>query len=340
MNEKEVNNGFPIFNKKSLFQFKDYCKLDEDCQKILDDVEDDPEKQFKVGVSLIEGHEHFPQNTQIGLKYLNKSIKNGYLESIVYYCKMLIKGQIIPQDLLKASKLIRTKLNNEQRGIASYLLGIIEKVKQNYEDAKNYFIESIEHGNDESMYEYGKMLYKGLGVPIDKEKAIEYYKKSIEKGNLKSMFLYGKMIKEGIWLIRMSADKGYPKACYYYSLMLEKGDGVAINKVEMLRYLKSAASKGHIESMRKYSIEIKLNSNDPNSIKESLIFSKKASDKGHIGSMYNYGMMLYNGDGIQKDRKESVKYFKISAYEGNSDAMVQYGEMLLYGKGIPVNEKV
>lgn len=63
MNEEEENNGLPIFNKTSLFQFKDYCKLDEECRKILDDVEDDPEKQYKVGVSLIEGHEHFPQNT-------------------------------------------------------------------------------------------------------------------------------------------------------------------------------------------------------------------------------------------------------------------------------------
>lgn len=193
---------------------------------------------------------------------MKKSIKSGYLKSTVYYGKMLIKGQIIPQNLLKASKLIRQKINNEQRGISSYLLGSIEKVKQNYEDAKNYFIESIEHGNDESMYEYGKMLYKGLGVPIDKEKAIEYYKQSIEKGNLKSMFLYGKMMKEGeyveknveegIKLIRMSA------ASYYYSLMLERGDEIAINIEEMLRYLKSAATISNIESifLRKLLIKV------------------------------------------------------------------------------------
>lgn len=30
--EEEENNGLPIINKTSLFQFKDYCKLDEECK--------------------------------------------------------------------------------------------------------------------------------------------------------------------------------------------------------------------------------------------------------------------------------------------------------------------
>ena len=93
----------------SLFPNNEYSKLDENTKKIVINANKDPEKQFIVGISLIEGREHFPQNTQIGLKYLKESINRGFNKSIVYYCEMLIKGRIIPQDLNKAMKIAKKK---------------------------------------------------------------------------------------------------------------------------------------------------------------------------------------------------------------------------------------
>lgn len=158
------------------------------------------------------------------------------------------------------------------------MLGKIEKKKGNLREAMKY-------DSSKSMYEYGKIhykLYKVSGLDVDKEKAIEFYKKSIERGNFKAMLNYGIMIKDDKSLepnnieerakfIKMSADEGYMKACFYYSMMLENGEFNDINKEEKKRYLKYAAMKGHIKSMYKYGLELSNNSKEPNAKKESLL---------------------------------------------------------------------
>lgn len=71
--------------------------------------------------------------------------------------------------------------------------------------------------NGDEMYEYGKILYKGIGSQSNKKEAIQYY-------------------------------------YYYYSEMLEKGNGVAINKEESLKYLEKAANEGYTEALYKYAL--------------------------------------------------------------------------------------
>ncbi|KAK8837065.1 hypothetical protein M9Y10_037114 [Tritrichomonas musculus] len=337
--ENEHNQIIMNLDKTLLFPYKEYEKLDDTSKKLVDEAKDDPEKQFLVGISLIEGRENFQRNTKIGLKYLKKSIENGFIESIVYYCEMLIKGNLIPQDLNKAMKVTQKMLANNE-SYCSFLIGRINKKKKNYHEAISHFEKSIKAGNDHSMYEYAKMLYKGTGLTFNKEKAFEYFKKAIEKGNVKAMFRYGKIlieeeekVEEGNDFIKMSADKGYSKACYYYSLVLAKDE---LNKEESIRYLKEAAKKGHAASMLKYALEI---SKDPNHKDESVFFLKKLSDEGNLESMFHYGTMLSKGQVIEMNRKEAAKYLKISAYGGNSDAMASYGDMLLLGDDIPVDKE-
>lgn len=45
------------------------------------------------------------------------------------------------------------------------------KKENKYKDAMNDFLKSFELGNFESIYEYGKMIYKGLGTTINKDAA-------------------------------------------------------------------------------------------------------------------------------------------------------------------------
>ncbi|KAK8895332.1 hypothetical protein M9Y10_023792 [Tritrichomonas musculus] len=59
-----------------------------------------------------------------------------------------------------------------------------------------------------------------------------------------------------------------------YAYLLQKGDGIAMNKREAIRYYKMAI------------------------------------DKGSVNAMYNYGLMLVNGDGIAVNKREAARYFK------------------------------
>lgn len=97
--DQQLNQIFlnDLSSNFSFFKLEDYIKLNEDCKKIVKDAECNYENQFKLGQYLIEGQYHFPINVQLGIKYLKNSFKNGCIDALIYYCKMFIKGYIVPK---------------------------------------------------------------------------------------------------------------------------------------------------------------------------------------------------------------------------------------------------
>lgn len=332
--KQNLSNKIVEFSNSPFIPNDIYNKLDEKSKILVDESVNDPKKMFLVGKSFVEGRESFPQNLEIGVRFLTNSIENC-VHSLVYYCELLIQGSIIPQYLTKARKLIQTKLANNEE-LSSLLIGKILKKEKNYTQSKDFFLKSIELGNAEAMYEYGKMIYKQLfSSTNNKEEAIEYFEKSIEKGCVKAMFKYGKILmneedhtikRRGINYIKLAADNGYPKATYYYALMLERGKEIECNEKESIKYLKNAAKSGFTDAMYEYALSLDNYSHKviilTGTKKESLYYFKKASAKGHIGATYQYSMALIKGDGIPRNIKKGEKYIKIAAYKGNSDAMV------------------
>ena len=67
--------------------------LSKECQKIVEESKNDPNKQFYVGQSLIEGKNDFPQNIQLGFQYIFKLNKEKNIDSIIYYVKILLKDK-------------------------------------------------------------------------------------------------------------------------------------------------------------------------------------------------------------------------------------------------------
>lgn len=346
------------FDSIKLCPFNVFTKLNEKSQILVKEAENDPEKQFIVAISLIEGYDGFPFNTQLGINYLKKSYKKGCINSLIYYCKLLIKGKIIPKNINKLTKLLDSYLKDNE---ALYMLlkGKNYKNEKNYEDAINCFKKSIELDNEEAMYEYGKMLVDGKGCSVNVEDAIMYFKKSINKNYLPAIRAYAlfrilnssncsdeeesiKSIKEGMIYLKIAADKEYSKALFDYAQILRRygepvlsilnidyksnNDNQNYNFDDYVKFcLKKAADKGVTGAMNEYSIYFS-NSND-----EILSYLKKSSDKGNIYSMYNYALTLLEYPEFQK---EAVKYIRISANNGNQYSMGKYGEMLISGNGI------
>ena len=95
---------FPVWTKRKNIKLKKKKKLTKSCQTLVEESKTEPSKQFIVGKSLIEETNGFPKNIELGIEYIEESIKHNYIESIIYYCEHLIKGDIIPQDLLKSKE--------------------------------------------------------------------------------------------------------------------------------------------------------------------------------------------------------------------------------------------
>ena len=133
---------------------------------IVQNAETDPEKQFIVGKCLIEYHKDFPYNVELGIYYLELSIKNNYKDSIVYYIRILIKSDVIPQNHKKAKKLLEKYLKDDKSNY--YLLyGKLYKVEKQYLNAIQCFQESI------------KIFLKCKGIEINEEESMNYITKAI-----------------------------------------------------------------------------------------------------------------------------------------------------------------
>lgn len=94
LKKEEEKEEYDLF-----YPYFEYKLLSEQCQKMVQEAEKDPIKQFEVAKSLLEGKNEFPVNISLGMKYLSKFANSSYLESTIYFIQSLIKGNIIPRDL-------------------------------------------------------------------------------------------------------------------------------------------------------------------------------------------------------------------------------------------------
>ena len=144
----------PLLSKlheQELYPSEEFVKLNEKCQNLVREAEKSSEKQFLVGKKIFEGDE-FPQNVEIGIRYLKKAISEGSIESSIYYSRLLIEGKVVPRDLDKAKKYLEKYAESKNTNI-DVLLGIIQLKEKNYEEALNLFKKASQDGNSEAMFE-------------------------------------------------------------------------------------------------------------------------------------------------------------------------------------------
>lgn len=171
--------------KISLYPKQEFSNLSKSCQLLVQGAEKDPEKQFLVGKSLIEGSNEFPQKTDLGVNYLKKSLSKGFVDSDSYSLRLFIDGKIIPQDLSKAKKYVKKALKKSDARY-SLFYGKIKKKQSKFQDAKKYFEKAASAGNAEAQYEIGKLYFKGKGVAVDYKEADKYFQMAKKNGCPKS----------------------------------------------------------------------------------------------------------------------------------------------------------
>ena len=168
-----------------IYPMDDFQLLSKECQALVLDANDDGEKQFIVAKSLIEGKNGFPQNSNLGLEYVRQSNKRKCLNTKLYSIKMLIKGDVMSQDLDQARRYISTL--DASKELRVYLLnGLISLEEEKHSEAARYFKEGADKGCVECMYKYAKMLFLGERIKRNINEAVKYFKASSKQGYEKS----------------------------------------------------------------------------------------------------------------------------------------------------------
>lgn len=181
--------------------------------------------------------------------------------------KLIYNKNSTLEDYKKAEELLLSESNSV---LALYDLGKLysteksglkddEKSFEFYEKALQGFIQIEPKAKKIKSYlqfQIGMMYFKGLGTPINNQKAVEYLEKSAELGNqyakrlLAFEYISGKNleqdIEKGIVLLTECADSGDAFACYQLgSLYFFGADGLEKDKEKAIQLLNLSAEQGN-----------------------------------------------------------------------------------------------
>ena len=193
-----------------------------------------------------------------------------------------------------------------------------EKVVQPVEDRQpqhsNKPINSstqITNETPDALFQRGKKLYNGEGVPVDRNEAFR--------------------------LFTQAAMQGHVDAQCYLGFCYDNGHGVAKNAAEAAKWYRLSAEKGNSDAQNLLGLCYKNGSGVEMNLAESLKWIQMSAMQGNVNGQYHLGLAYYFGRGVAINYTEAAKWIKLSAEQGSAEAQNNLGVMYKNGKGVPFN---
>lgn len=195
-------------------------------------------------------------------------------------------------------------------------------VKQNYEEALQWWAKSARQGNVQAIGNMGLCYQTGHGIEADSLKAAKLYQRSIKEGNEVLFTQNVKLANNGSVFSNMLVA-----SCY------RMGIGVSKDVNKAVPFLIAAAKKDCVSAQRDLAL-IYLNSKK---MQDALAWFKKGVDNGDVVCTFYYGKMLAEGVGVKKDPKGGANYLLQAADAGFSQAIYEVGNCYMNGDGLTKN---
>lgn len=195
-----------------------------------------------------------------------------------------------------------------------------------------------------AIYQLGLMYLDGIGVEMDKNKAIEYISKAAYRGSeeakakLKQLGLpenYGELIHyyelgkdkydykkydQAVKWFRLSADQGYAPAQYYLGECYYWGKE---DYEEAAKWYRLAAEQDFTEAQYRLGY-LYLNGKGVRiDYYEGVKWTRLAAEKGYSSAQNNMGWCYENGNGVPQNYSEAVRWYKLAAKQNSSYAIKQ-----------------
>lgn len=217
--------------------------------------------------------------------------------------------QSVPKKYTVASPSVPTK---EVSGDSiSFLNGLVEYKKQNYEECFKIVKESGEKEDSSSQYLLALMYLDGLGVTKDVERSAFWMRKSAQAGEVAAQFMYGAMQIEKSGGDRKKLKEGFR----FLSMAAEQGDADAMRKF-VNETLKHPENKNRIKTAIDYCDELKRMTDDSFNKKEMEDKKRKLREKKKMNGpkklkivRWIFLLILLAGVGLGVMYKEEIKEF-------------------------------
>ena len=179
-------------------------------------------------------------------------------------------------------------------------------------------------GHKEAIFEYGNMLEKGIGAPVNREEAYAVYQKGIKNGDGNCMYRCAKMLKETrtmptemYKLFKEAADLDIPGAFYEVAMCLKDGLGVQKDPAKATHIFRQLAESNDPQGMLEYAMCLKDGIGVPKDMHGFVTTMKKAIQTNSPDAQLTYAKMLENGDGFPKDVQKAQEIYAELAEAGN-----------------------
>ncbi len=147
-------------------------------------------------------------------------------------------------------------------------------------------------------------------------------------------------ITKALSWFRKSTEQGFALAQYKLAIMLYKGMGAPVNKIQALSWFHKSAEQRMV--LAQYNLGIMFSNGDgvPEDKKQAVDWLRPAAEKGISSAQYHLGSILYVGfEGVPQDKAEAVHWYRQSAEQGHANAQYNLATILFNGDGIPQDKK-
>jgi len=135
------------------------------------------------------------------------------------------------------------------------------------------------------------------------------------------------------------AEQGNAQAQFNLGLSYEKGLGVAVDRVESVKWYKLAAEQGHAHAQYNLGCSYDVGEGVIADKNEAFKWYKSAAEKGDSQAQNSLGDAYFNGKGVSQNATESVTWYRLAAKQGNPFGQFNLAMAYLHGDGTPVNKE-
>ncbi len=221
-----------------------------------------------------------------------------------------------------------------------------EGVKQDYEQAVEWFEKAAEQGFADAQCNLGYCYYQGSGIKQNFKQAVLWFEKAAKQGHAKAQnelgirYYNGEGVKQDYeqaveWFIK-AAEQGFAEAQYNLGNAYSNGEGVTQNHKKAVEWYEKAAEQGFTEAQHNLGCCYYSGEGVKQDYEQAVEWFRKAAEQGYAQSQYNLGYCYYQGSGIKQNFKQAVLWFEKAA---NQDFKIAQNDLAVcYANGIGVDK--
>ncbi|AUI68968.1 tetratricopeptide repeat protein [Beggiatoa leptomitoformis] len=216
--------------------------------------------------------------------------------------------------------------------------------KSDFNNAVKAFGEAIRQGNDNALWELGRLYETGKGTSVDLKKAALFYEEAAQRGLKEAQYKIGIMYADGIgtvqnpshalyWLRKAEAN-GHPKAT---NMRAKVERYLRVSYTDDFRKTFKMAETGRADAQYKLGMMYRDGIGTPSNQILASEWLKKSAEQGLFDAQAKLGVMYYEGVGVKQDYAEALKWITLAAEKGYAASQALLATMYRDGKGTEKN---